>query len=115
MSGLSPSSSSEATALRILLAEDDLMSRKLITKVLERLGYTVTAVDNGQDALVAVEGAVSNTAFDVVMMDVNMPQMDGLTATKHIRRMLPKHAQPYIIALTAAAFDDEKQACLDAG
>jgi CheY-like chemotaxis protein len=115
MSGSVPPSSDAGLPLRVLLVEDDLMSRKLIAKVLERLGYDTTTVDNGQDALVAIEDAVSNAAFDVVMMDVNMPQMDGLTATQHIRRMLPKHAQPYIIALTAAAFEDEKQACLDAG
>lgn len=101
----------ESSPLRILLVEDDTMSRKLITKVLERLHYHVQVAENGQVALKTCEDCV----FDVILMDVNMPVMDGLTATRHLRRMLPKGQQPYIIALTGAAFDEEKQACLDAG
>jgi CheY-like chemotaxis protein/HPt (histidine-containing phosphotransfer) domain-containing protein len=102
---------SGSSPLRILLVEDDTMSRKLITKVIERLHYHVQVAENGQVALEICEGYV----FDVILMDVNMPVMDGLTATRHLRRMLPKGQQPYIIALTGAAFDEEKQACLDAG
>lgn len=102
---------SASSPLRILLVEDDTMSRKLITKVLERLHYHVQVAENGQVALEICE----DCAFDVILMDVNMPVMDGLTATRHLRRMLPKGQQPYIIALTGAAFDEEKQACLDAG
>lgn len=103
--------SDQSPPLRILLVEDDAMSRKLITKVLERLQYEVQVAENGQVALAACEDCM----FDVIMMDVHMPVMDGLTATRHIRRMLPKPHQPYIIALTGVAFDEEKQACLDAG
>lgn len=101
---------SDSAILRILLVEDDTMSRKLITKVLERLHYEVRVAENGQAALEACEVST----FDVILMDVQMPVMDGLTATRHLRHMLPK-PQPYIIALTGAAFDEEKQACLEAG
>jgi len=107
----SDSATSDSATLCILLVEDDTMSRKLITKVLERLHYDVHVAENGQAALDACE----DITFDVILMDVQMPVMDGLTATRHIRRLLPKSQQPYIIALTGAAFDEERQACLEAG
>jgi len=96
---------------RILLAEDDPINQTLALALLEDQGYQVTAVDNGRMALSAI-----NDGFDLVLMDVQMPEMDGLEATRMIRaqevgtgRHLP------IIAMTAHAMPQDRQLCLDAG
>jgi len=95
--------------LRILIAEDNAVNRQLITHVLGKLGYTPEMVDNGQEAL----DKLAKEAFDVVLMDVQMPVMDGLEATRLIRTRGGK--QPVIIALTADAQEEDRQECLAAG
>jgi len=98
--------------LRILLAEDSLVNQKLAVGLLEKDGHTVTVVDNGQDCLAALEGQ----AFDVVLMDVQMPEMDGLEATARIRRREQELGTRLpIIAMTAHALQGDRQRCLDAG
>ena len=96
--------------LTVLLAEDNPTNRLLVLKFLEKLGVTPDVAHDGLQALERVHAK----HYDVVLMDVQMPHMDGLTATRQIRGStnLP---QPHIIALTANAFADDKAACLAAG
>ncbi|MET1007997.1 MAG: response regulator, partial [Propionibacteriaceae bacterium] len=97
--------------LRILLAEDNLVNQRVAQLMLDRLGHDVDIVDNGRAAV----DAVSTVAYDVVLMDVQMPQMDGLEATRRIRARLPDEQQPYIIAVTANAMVEDRDACASAG
>jgi PAS domain S-box-containing protein len=101
-------------ALRILLAEDNLVNRTLVTTLLRKRGHTVTAVDNGRAAVEAI--ARSPRGFDLALLDVQMPEMSGLEATQAIRdregatgRRLP------IAALTARAMEGDRERCFDAG
>ncbi|AFZ47366.1 multi-sensor hybrid histidine kinase [Cyanobacterium stanieri PCC 7202] len=96
--------------LKILLAEDNLVNQKVALLTLKKLGYQADVAKNGAEVLEKIE----NTSYDVILMDVQMPQMDGLTATKMIRSRKDKF-QPYVIALTANALDGDSQICLDAG
>ncbi len=95
--------------LRILIAEDNLVNRQLISHVLGKLGYTPEIVENGQEALDKLTGG----EFDIIFMDVQMPVMDGLEATRLIR--MRGGDQPVIIALTADAQEEDRQECLAAG
>lgn len=96
--------------LRILLAEDNAVNQKVATRMLNRLGYEADVVDNG---IKAVE-SVQRELYDIVFMDVQMPEMDGLEATRRIRQD-ESITQPYIIAMTAAAMQLDKEKCLEAG
>ncbi len=97
--------------LRVLLAEDNLVNQKLAQRLLKRLGYNTDVAEDGQQAL----DMVSAIAYDVVLMDVQMPALDGLDATRRIRTKLPPDDQPYIIAMTANAMIGDREACLAAG
>jgi PAS domain S-box-containing protein len=99
----------ERLPLRILAVEDNATNQKLILLMLERLGYRADSAYHGLEAL----EAVSRYAYDVVLMDVQMPEMDGLEATRRIRQNL--QLQPRIIAMTANAMDSDRQACIAAG
>jgi two-component system sensor histidine kinase/response regulator len=106
------STPTNARSLHVLLAEDNRVNTRLVTAILERRGHRVTPVTTGRAAL----AAIGTTAFDVVLMDVQMPEMDGLEATAAIRaaeagtgRRLP------IVALTAHAMKGDREACLAAG
>jgi len=96
--------------LRILLAEDNPVNQKLALRLLERMGYRADVAENGLAAISAVEG--SN--YDVILMDVQMPELDGLEATRRIRRRWPGE-RPRIVAMTANAMDGDREACLEAG
>ena len=96
--------------MRVLLAEDNLVNQKMASRLLERMGYAVEVVENGA---LAVE-AVRNGFYDVVLMDIMMPEMDGIEATKHIIAEHPQ-SRPKIIALTANALPEDRLRCLDAG
>ena len=98
-------------ALRILVAEDNDVNQILIDAVLARMGHVVHLVANGQ---LAVE-AVRRGDYDVVLMDLQMPGMDGMEATQAIRALGGARAELPIIAMTANAFEDDRQACLAAG
>jgi len=97
----------------ILVFEDNPINERLITTVLKQAGHTVRAVPNGQSGLAVID---TGARFDVILMDLQMPGMDGYSVVQEIRRReaagLPAH---YIIALTAHALKGERQRCLDAG
>lgn len=95
--------------LQILLAEDNLVNQKVTLSFLKKLGYSADIAKNGLEVLNKIE----NKTYDIILMDVQMPEMDGLTTTKKIREMSIK--QPFIIALTANALDQDQQMCLFAG
>ena len=96
-------------ALRVLVAEDNPVNQLVIKKVLQKLSITPDVVGNGQEALTLCQ----EKAYDLVLMDVQMPVMDGLEATKAIHRHVD--TAPYIIALTANAMDGDRELCLAAG
>ncbi|NCC49597.1 MAG: response regulator [Spartobacteria bacterium] len=98
-------------SLQILLAEDDPASRILTSKKLRREGHHVFCVANGKQA---VEQIMSKK-YDLVLMDIQMPVMDGLDATRIIRERMDENKRPCIIAITAHAFDDDKARCVAAG
>ena len=98
--------------LRILVAEDSILNQKLALSLLQKYGHTVTIANNGKEAV----SAVTSQPFDVVLMDVEMPDMDGLEATATIRaweRSKGKHVT--IIAMTAHAMKSHREQCLEAG
>jgi CheY-like chemotaxis protein len=97
--------------LRILLAEDNLTNQKVALRMLKRLGYEADIAVNGLEAI----NAVREQNYDVILMDVQMPEMDGLEATRQIRTDLPAANQPYIIAMTAAAMQLDREKCLEVG
>jgi len=106
-----PRADSQALAgMRILLAEDNPVNQFVATAMLEQVGATVSVVDDGQAAL----DLLRQDAFDCVLMDVQMPRMDGLEATRRIRAD-PTLARLPVVAMTANAWNEDRQACLDAG
>jgi CheY-like chemotaxis protein/HPt (histidine-containing phosphotransfer) domain-containing protein len=101
--------------LHILLAEDNEVNRKITMNILEKRGHTVTSVVNGRDAVAALE-ARDERPFDLILMDVQMPEMDGLEATSIIRqREKTGGGRIPIIALTAHAMKGDRELCLNAG
>jgi signal transduction histidine kinase/DNA-binding response OmpR family regulator len=99
------------TPLRILLAEDNQVNQHVATLMLGKLGHRVDVAANGAEAVAAVHRA----HYDVVLMDVQMPVLDGLDATRRIRTELPPDRQPHIIALTASVLIEDRVACHAAG
>ncbi|WP_141620572.1 response regulator [Myxococcus sp. AB036A] len=101
----------DTVPLDILLVEDNATNQKLALLVLERLGYRADVALNGRQAL----QALSQKRYDAVLMDLQMPEMDGLEATRRIRQELPPKAQPWVIAMTANAMDSDREQCFSAG
>ena len=99
----------DISALRVLLAEDNRINQKVALRMLDRLGLRADVVADGREAVTAVR----DRPYDVVLMDVQMPEMDGLEATRRIRAR--GGTQPAIVALTANAMAGDREACLDAG
>ncbi len=97
--------------LRILLAEDSPINQKLSLRMLERMGYRADVAANGAEVL----NALRRQSYDVVLMDTQMPEMDGLEAARRIRRLWPEAAQPRIVALTATPLPGDREQCLAAG
>ncbi len=100
---------------RILVAEDDHINQKVLRLMLNRIGYSADMVGNGREALEALR----DTSYDLILMDVHMPEMDGLEATKRIRAMAKfkrnGNRRPFIIGLTADALLQDKDSCMQAG
>ena len=95
--------------MRVLLAEDNATNQKLALALLSRMGYRADVAANGVEALEALK----RQPYDVVLMDVQMPEMDGLEATRRI--VAAAGARPRIVAMTANAMQGDREACLAAG
>ena len=97
--------------LRILLAEDNAVNQKLALRFLAQMGYRADVAANGLEAIQALD----RQPYDVILMDVQMPEMDGLEATRQICGRWPSGARPRIIAMTANAMQGDREICLEAG
>ncbi|HEY2742121.1 MAG TPA: GAF domain-containing protein, partial [Gaiellaceae bacterium] len=99
------------SSLRILLAEDNAMNQKVALRLLEQLGYRADVANNGLEAIETLE----RRPYDVVLMDVQMPELDGLDATRRICERWSPESRPRIIAMTANALPEDREACFAAG
>ena len=99
------------SSLRILLAEDNTVNQKVALRLLDQLGYRSDVASNGLEALEALE----RQPYDVVLMDVQMPELDGLDASRRICERWPAEVRPRIIAMTANAMPEDREACFAAG
>src|SRR6478672_4948343 len=97
--------------LRILLAEDNVVNQKLALRLLQQMGYRADLASNGIEAI----ECVARQTYDVVLMDVQMPEMDGLAAAREINRRWPDGTRPRIVAMTANAMQGDREECLAAG
>ena len=100
---------SKKNPLKILVAEDNMINQKLIKRILDKLGYEPEVVQNGVEVL----ALLGQQSFDLILMDIQMPEMDGLEATQMIRNTNFK--QPVIVAMTANAMPEDRELCLAAG
>jgi PAS domain S-box-containing protein len=101
----------ESMPLSILMAEDNPVNQRVAKLSLKRLGYEAEIVSDGAEAV----GALQRRLFDVIIMDVQMPGMDGLSATRRIRELPERQTRPWIIALTAGAFEEDRLNAFQAG
>jgi len=101
----------KASPLRILVAEDNTVNQRVIQGLLRRLGYEPVIVENG---LLALE-AVRQMPYDLMLLDLHMPEMDGLDAARQVVATVPERQRPRMVALTASAFPEDRLACLEAG
>ncbi|MBT2302121.1 response regulator [Variovorax paradoxus] len=97
--------------LRILLAEDNAVNQKLAMRLLQQMGYRADLASNGIEAVESVQ----RQAYDVVLMDVQMPELDGLDATRRICELIGAPQRPYIVAMTANAMQGDQEMCMAAG
>jgi len=95
--------------LKVLLAEDNAVNQKVALRLLEQMGYRADVASNGIEAIESIE----RQTYDVILMDVQMPEMDGLEATRKIRKKDIR--QPFIVAMTANAMQGDREMCLEAG
>ena len=102
---------SDKLPLNILLAEDNFTNQELVVTLMRKMGYTIDAVENGRKALEIME----HKAFDIILMDVQMPVMNGLEATQAIIEKYPENVRPFIIAITANAMPGDRERFLEAG
>jgi CheY-like chemotaxis protein len=102
---------SQKLPLKILIAEDNIVNQKVAHRILSRLGYEADIVTNGLKVL----EALNKHSYDVIFMDVQMPEMDGLEATKKIVNDPHRLHRPYIIAMTAGAMEGDREICLESG
>ena len=101
----------EHLPLRILLVEDNFINQKVALLLLQKLGYSADVANNGLEAI----SALNNQAYDVILMDMQMPEMDGLSATRYICEHWEPSSRPHIIAMTANAMVGDREECLRAG
>ncbi|MBL8234092.1 MAG: response regulator [Bryobacterales bacterium] len=100
-----------SAAFRILVADDNALNRTVAVRIIEKLGHSVVAVNDGKEAL----NAALSERFDMILMDCQMPNLDGYAATEAIRRNESRGSRTPIIALTASAMDGDRERCLAAG
>ena len=96
--------------MRILVAEDNPSNQRVLVEMLKKLGYRADAVADGREVVQALE----RQDYDLVLMDIKMPEMDGITATQVIRKLRPEKG-PKIVAITAFALEGDREKCLEAG
>jgi len=96
---------------KILLADDNPVNQKVLFNILKHMGYMSDIVSNGIEAI----DALGSNTYDIIFMDVHMPHMDGMEATKYIRENWPKERQPAIIAMTAGALKEDRDLCFASG
>ena len=101
----------ERHPLRILLAEDNVVNQKLALRLLQQMGYRADLASNGIEAVESVQ----RQTYDVVLMDVQMPELDGLDATRQICTLMPNGDRPRIVAMTANAMQGDREMCMAAG
>ncbi|HSO06791.1 MAG TPA: response regulator [Pelomicrobium sp.] len=101
----------ERMPLRILVAEDNAINQKVVLRILSRLGYRADVAANGHEVL----SAVDRQRYDVILMDIQMPEMDGIEATRRMLRRFDHHETPRIIAMTANAMPGDRERCLAVG
>jgi CheY-like chemotaxis protein len=101
----------ERHPLRILVAEDNVVNQKLALRLLQQMGYRADIASNGIEAIESIE----RQPYDIVLMDVQMPEMDGLDAAREINRRWPDGSRPRIVAMTANAMQGDREACIAAG
>jgi CheY-like chemotaxis protein/HPt (histidine-containing phosphotransfer) domain-containing protein len=109
--GVAPDRLAEQRPLRILVVEDNAVNQQLVLLMLQKVGYRADVAGNGVEALEALE----RQPYDAVLMDVEMPEMDGLEATRRIHESLSRERRPHIIAVTANAMQGERELCIQAG
>ncbi len=97
--------------IKILLAEDDVLNRKIILAMLNKMGHKADVVKNGREVIETLE----KEFYDVIFMDIYMPGMTGVEVTKYIRECFPKEKQPVIIAITGGALNGDRDDCFGAG
>jgi signal transduction histidine kinase/CheY-like chemotaxis protein len=102
---------SQPSELRILVADDNAVNVKVVTSLLARLGHVAQVVSNGREVLAAME----QQPFDLIFLDIQMPEMDGLEAARRIREREAGHEKPWLVALTANAMQADRDECLAAG
>ena len=100
-----------ANKTRVLIAEDNVVNQKLALRQLQQLGYRADLASNGIEAIECIE----RQPYDLVLMDVQMPEMDGLEASRRITRRWPAHERPRIVAMTANAMHGDREECMAAG
>lgn len=99
------------SVFHLLVVDDDRVNRIVVERALQKLGYTSDSVDDGVKALEAVQ----NNTYDLVLMDCQMPAMDGYESTRMIKSAMPESKRPIIIAMTANVSPSNKEKCLNAG
>jgi len=97
--------------LRILLVEDNIINQKVALRILDGIGYKADVATNGIEAI----NALRHKVYDLILMDIQMPEMDGITATKQICQEWPDATRPWIVALTANAMQGDREVCIQAG
>ncbi len=102
---------SDTVPLKILVAEDNHINQKLALRLLQQLGYSADIAANGKDVLVLLK----ENRYDIILMDLHMPEMDGLEATRMIQKTVDPSVRPKIIAMTADAMSGDRERCIDAG
>jgi CheY-like chemotaxis protein len=97
--------------LKILIVEDNVINQKVAVRILNQFGYKPDMANNGKEGV----DAVLKQDYQLILMDIQMPIMDGIEATREIKRIIPPEQQPYIVALTANALEGDRERFLAAG